>query len=48
MRRCDAPFRIDGLSQGADREIAEAKKVGLPIFYQLDDLSEWLESGPDV
>ena len=27
---------------------AFAKKVGIPIFYQLDDLSDWLESGPDV
>jgi hypothetical protein len=48
MRRCDALLRIDGLSQGADREIVEAKKVGIPVFYQLDDLSAWLESEPDV
>jgi len=48
MRRCDAILRIDGISQGAEKELVEAKKVGIPIFYQLDHLSEWLESGPDV
>ena len=48
MRRCDAILRIDGLSQGADKEIVEAKKVGIPIFYHVDELTTWLESEPDV
>lgn len=48
MRRCDAILRLGGISQGADKEIVEAKKVGIPIFYHVKELTTWLESDPDV
>jgi len=52
MRRCDAVYVLPGFrkSQGTLGEIEEAKRIGLPIFYQADqsdrsgfsDLSTWL------
>ena len=35
---CDAVLRIPGESGGADREVALAKKLGLPIFTSITDL----------
>lgn len=32
VRRCDAVFRMEGESPGADREVAYAKKHRIPVF----------------
>lgn len=32
LRRCDAVFRLPGLSRGADAEIEEAMRIGLRIL----------------
>lgn len=32
IRKCDAVVRLAGESEGADREVALAKKLGLPLF----------------
>lgn len=32
LKVCDAVFRLPGESKGADAEVAEAKKLGLPVY----------------
>jgi len=35
---CDALLRLPGKSQGADREVEEAKRWGRMIYYSIEDL----------
>lgn len=42
MHRCDAVYRFDGASSGADNEVAEAEEAGLPVFYDEASLRQWL------
>ena len=35
---CDCLLRLPGESNGADLEVAKAKEIGLPVFYELKDL----------
>lgn len=35
---CDCVLRLDGESSGADREVAHAKKHGIPVYYSLEEL----------
>jgi hypothetical protein len=35
---CDAILRLPGESSGADKEVALATKLGLPIFYDVETL----------
>lgn len=30
---CEAVVRLPGISSGSDREVAEAAKLGIPVFY---------------
>lgn len=39
LSRCDGVFRLYGDSSGADREVAQAEREGLPVFYSLDEIS---------
>ena len=32
----DAVFRMPGESNGADAEVAKAKELGIPVFYDVD------------
>ncbi len=41
LRRCDALFRMPGHSPGADREVVEAERIDLPVFYSLAQLIAW-------
>lgn len=34
----DAVLRLEGESTGADIEVREAKAIGLPVFYKLEDV----------
>ncbi len=35
---CDALVRLPGESEGSDREVGEARRVGIPVFYaELED-----------
>ena len=36
--KCDAVFRIEGVSKGADEDVRIAKERGLKIYYQLQDV----------
>jgi hypothetical protein len=36
---CDARIRIGGESNGADKEVAHARKLGIPVYFNLWDLT---------
>lgn len=38
LSACDALLRLEGYSPGADRELAYAEALGLPVFTDLDAL----------
>jgi hypothetical protein len=42
IKRCDILLRLEGRSPGADREVALAKGLGLPVVYSLAELSKLL------
>jgi indole-3-glycerol phosphate synthase len=44
LRRCDAMILVPDWqrSSGARAEVAEADKIGMPVFYGTDELREWL------
>lgn len=39
LSRCDAILRLDGISSGADIEVKEGLRLGMPIYYSLEDIS---------
>ena len=41
--RCDAILRLPGESKGADVEVAVAQKLGIPVFYSLQELRDFVE-----
>lgn len=42
VKSCDALLRLSGESEGADREVALAEKLKIPVFYNIDELLEKL------
>lgn len=42
--RCDALFRMEGISRGADREVEFAKANGIPVFHTIGELTDWREA----
>jgi hypothetical protein len=42
LARCDALWRLPGESTGADREVREARLLGLPVFLDGQALVKWL------
>lgn len=40
---CEALIRLPGVSPGADREEAEAHRLGIPVYYSVE---EFLEANP--
>jgi len=38
LTKCDAVLRIEGVSKGADGDVALAKELGLKIYYKLEDI----------
>jgi len=47
LARSDALFRIPGLSDGADDEVAFAKEVGMPVFYNESEVIHWAQAWMD-
>jgi hypothetical protein len=43
MSRCDAVFRWPGPSTGADGEVADAVRQGIPVFTTIEGLMRWAE-----
>lgn len=42
LKRCDALFRMPGLSAGGDNEIVVANRWGIPVFFDLEVLEKWI------
>lgn len=42
---CDILLRLPGDSIGADGEVERAKELGIPVFYSIDDLTDFLKLG---
>jgi len=38
---CDALYRMAGDSPGADREVAEAERLGIPVFHSTAEVIRW-------
>ena len=34
---CEALIRLKGKSKGADREVAEARRIGIPVYYSVEE-----------
>lgn len=43
LRCCDAVLRLPGESKGADLEETHAKRAGIPVFKDMNDLIDWKE-----
>lgn len=41
LAKCDAVLRLPGESSGADREVVEATRLGLPVFTDVADVRGW-------
>lgn len=41
LRACQGLLRLPGDSAGADREVAEAMRLGLPVFHDVPSLLAW-------
>lgn len=46
LRKCDVVLRLPGESKGADLEVAEAERLGIPVFHQVDQVVAWSRSQP--
>lgn len=44
----DAVLRLPGESAGADREVAEAMRLGIPVFHSVADIATWCEQRQDA
>ena len=43
VERCDVVLRLPGFSPGADREVARAGSIGIPIAFGWGDLADVLD-----
>lgn len=47
LKRCNALLRIPGFSPGGDREVNQAKKHDIPVFFKAEEVIsyfEWVEN----
>ena len=44
LKRADALFRFPGRSSDADREVEFAVLHNIPVFYDYEDLTAWLQA----
>lgn len=40
LRKCDCVLRFDGESSGADKEVIEAERLGIPVYFSVESLVE--------
>jgi len=38
LEKCDAVFRIEGASKGADQDVRIAQERGLPVYRRMEDI----------
>lgn len=43
IKVCDCVLRLDGESNGADREVEFAKEYAMKVFYTIEQLSKYYE-----
>jgi hypothetical protein len=43
---CAAVLRLPGPSNGADKEVQLAERLGIPVFHEISRLAEFFESTP--
>jgi len=41
LPRCNAVWRLPGVSAGADEECREARRLGIPVFDQFSQVIQW-------
>jgi len=41
LPRCNAVWRLPGISVGADEECREARRLGIPVFDQFSEVVRW-------
>ena len=41
LRRCHCVLRLPGESEGADLKVAEANKMGMPVFHSIEQLNKY-------
>lgn len=42
VRKCDALYRIEGHSPGADVEEDEARRIGIPVLRSFKEVQTWI------
>jgi len=40
LEKCDAVFRMEGASNGADNDVCIAREKGLPVYYTLEEVPD--------
>ena len=48
LEHCDAVLRLPGASTGADQDVAIARRRGLPVYTELDQIPGYLAVVSDV
>jgi hypothetical protein len=43
LAKCDALVRLPGPSSGADREVVEARRLGIRVFHSTEDCIAWFD-----
>lgn len=43
VKRCDLIYRMPGESPGADREVALARELGIPVLFSLEEAKSFYE-----
>ncbi len=46
VRDCDALYRLEGYSEGGDKEVLWAKEVAIPIFSRIEGVLEFIKMFP--
>jgi len=44
VEMCDCVLRLPGESKGADMEVTHALKMGLEVFYSIDDIQNFYKN----
>lgn len=42
IERCDAVLRLEGESKGADNDVKIAHERGIPVYYNIEDIPNYI------
>ena len=42
LQHCDAVLRLPGASTGADQDVAIARKRGLPVYFDVEQIPDYV------